>query len=76
VNGNSPRHQAARPLADWRLAAACRDIGPGSFFPAGNVGPADAQAAEAERICVACPVRTPCLDWAIKYRQDHGIWAA
>jgi WhiB family redox-sensing transcriptional regulator len=76
VNDNSPRHQVARPPADWRLAAACRDLDPDSFFPAGNVGPADTQTAEAQRICLTCPVRSPCLDWAIKYRQDYGIRAA
>jgi WhiB family redox-sensing transcriptional regulator len=76
VKDDSPRHQAARPPADWRLAAACRDIDPHLFFPDGNVAPADAHTAQANRICLTCPVRTPCLSWAIKYRQDHGSWAA
>jgi WhiB family transcriptional regulator, redox-sensing transcriptional regulator len=76
VNDNGPRHQAARPLTDWRLAAACRDIDPDSFFPAGNASPADAQTARAERICLTCPARTPCLDWAINNRQDYGTRAA
>lgn len=76
VNDNGPRYQAARPPTDWRLAAACRDIDPDSFFPAGNAGPADAQTVRAERICLTCPARTPCLDWAINNRRDYGRRAA
>lgn len=25
-------------------------------------------------ICQACPVQAPCADWAIRSRQDCGIW--
>jgi WhiB family transcriptional regulator, redox-sensing transcriptional regulator len=74
VENDSPRHQPARPSADWRLAAACRDIDPELFFPIGTAGPAVAQIAEAKRVCLTCPVRTPCLSWAIRHYQDHGIW--
>ena len=28
----------------------------------------------ARRVCAACPVRQPCLDYAISNRITHGIW--
>ncbi len=71
---STPWHQAARLSADWRLAAACRDIDPELFFPIGEAGPAVTQIAEAKRVCLTCPVRTPCLGWALKNYQDFGIW--
>ena len=28
----------------------------------------------ARQVCAACPVRQPCLDYAITNRITHGIW--
>jgi hypothetical protein len=28
----------------------------------------------AQRICVSCPVRQPCLDYALSHGIVHGIW--
>ena len=28
----------------------------------------------ARQVCAACPVRQPCLDYAISNRITHGIW--
>jgi hypothetical protein len=39
------------------------------FFP----GRGEA-AGPARRVCAACPVRQPCLDYAISNRISHGIW--
>lgn len=56
----------------WTAAALCQQTDPDLFFPA----PGDkATAAAAKRICTACPVRTECLEYAIRTRQPHGIWA-
>jgi WhiB family redox-sensing transcriptional regulator len=74
LNENRPRHQAGQPRFNWRLSAACRDLDPDLFFPIGAAGPAVTQVAEAKQICVTCPVRTPCLDWALRHYQDFGIW--
>jgi WhiB family redox-sensing transcriptional regulator len=68
------RRAAAPPRFDWRLAAACRDFDPDLFFPIGTAGPAVTQIAEAKEICLTCPVRTFCLDWALRHYQDYGIW--
>ena len=28
----------------------------------------------AKAICEQCPVREPCLPYALKIREPHGIW--
>ena len=28
----------------------------------------------AKRICAACPVRTKCLEHALRNREHHGVW--
>lgn len=54
----------------WAEQAACRGIGhPDRFFPERG-----ASSAEARAICAACPVRTDCLDYALRWRINHGIW--
>jgi WhiB family redox-sensing transcriptional regulator len=74
VNENWPCDQVAQPPFDWRLSAACQELDPDLFFPIGSAGPAVTQIAEAKRVCLTCPVRTPCLDWAMRHYQDFGIW--
>jgi WhiB family redox-sensing transcriptional regulator len=74
MSEDGPWHWAARPRVDWRLFVACRDLEPALFFPIGTAGPAVTQVAEAKRACLTCPVRTPCLDWALRHCQDYGIW--
>lgn len=59
---------------DWRALAACLDADPDLFFPASTEGPVATQAAEAKRVCRACPVRVPCLDWALLHSLGYGIW--
>jgi WhiB family redox-sensing transcriptional regulator len=60
--------------SEWRLHAACRHTDPELFFPIGSTGPALEQIAEAKRVCEECPVRTPCLEFALSTSQDSGIW--
>jgi WhiB family transcriptional regulator, redox-sensing transcriptional regulator len=60
--------------ADWRDGAACRDQDPELFFPEGTAGPALSQAEQAKRICQSCPVRRPCLRFALGYALGFGIW--
>lgn len=59
---------------DWRHSAACRDEEPELFFPIGNTGPALQQIDDAKRVCQACDVIEPCLNWAIESGQDAGVW--
>jgi WhiB family redox-sensing transcriptional regulator len=59
----------ARFAARWRRQAACRGTNLDLFYPERG------QTAEpARQVCAACPVRQPCLDYAISNRITHGIW--
>lgn len=54
---------------DWMALGKCREIDPALFFPNDGVG---VQAAQ--RICADCPMKTPCLEYALANRVDHGVW--
>jgi WhiB family redox-sensing transcriptional regulator len=53
----------------WMLRAKCRGSNPGEFFPSDGVGVEFAQ-----RICGNCSVRMECLEYALKFRIEHGVW--
>lgn len=53
----------------WMAHGLCRELAPSAFFPNDGVG-VDA----ARRICATCPVREPCLEYALVERIDHGVW--
>jgi WhiB family redox-sensing transcriptional regulator len=59
---------------DWLHRARCKDEDPELFFPLGTTGPAAAQIAAAKSICMNCPVRMECLEWAMASGQDCGVW--
>ena len=73
MTGRLPRRDnlaaPARFAARWRERAACRGTDLEVFFP--ERGEA---AGPARRVCAACPVRQPCLDYAITNRITHGVW--
>jgi WhiB family transcriptional regulator, redox-sensing transcriptional regulator len=54
---------------EWMAQGKCNDVPPSTFFPSDGVG-VDA----ARRICEECPVRAPCLEYALVNRIDHGVW--
>jgi WhiB family transcriptional regulator, redox-sensing transcriptional regulator len=54
---------------EWMRDGSCRNYPAGAFFPSDGVG-VDA----ARRICAECPVREPCLEYALAERIDHGVW--
>jgi WhiB family transcriptional regulator, redox-sensing transcriptional regulator len=60
--------------ANWRLHAACCGVDPELFFPVGVTGPALLEILKAKRICRICPVRTPCLAWALDHKVTDGVW--
>jgi WhiB family redox-sensing transcriptional regulator len=53
----------------WMLDARCREYDPTQFFPSDGVG-----VDRARQICFECPVRMECLEYALEYRIDHGVW--
>ncbi len=56
---------------EWQAKANCLGSDPVLFFPVGD-DPATIDAAKA--VCVTCPVRKECLEYALTTRQDDGIW--
>ena len=54
---------------NWMARGNCRDEAPARFFPSDGVG-----VDHARRICATCPVREPCLEYALEQRIDHGVW--
>jgi WhiB family redox-sensing transcriptional regulator len=53
----------------WRQHAACRGLEPEVFYPV-----SEEQTEEAKAICRECPVREPCLEYALANRERDGVW--
>ena len=53
----------------WRQHAACRGVEPDIFYPA-----SDEEADVAKAVCAVCPVRQPCLEYALSSRERDGVW--
>ena len=61
----------------WQQRAACKGPQSAVFFPPSQVERKDereGREARAKEICAICPVRRPCLDYALAIREPHGIW--
>jgi WhiB family transcriptional regulator, redox-sensing transcriptional regulator len=56
-------------LGGWRNRAACRGTDLAVFFPGRGES-----AEPARQICARCPVRQPCLEFALSHGIVHGIW--
>lgn len=55
----------------WKQHAECRGLNPDMFLPTRG----DNRALEAaKRVCNRCPVRTECLDYALKMNERTGVW--
>ena len=53
----------------WMQKGKCRELPPETFFPSDGVG-----VEIARRICADCPVKEPCLEYALYNRIEHGVW--
>jgi hypothetical protein len=53
----------------WRTRGTCRTVDPETFFPAPNEPSAGAVA-----LCGTCDVQGPCLAWALRAGDCHGVW--
>ncbi len=69
-----PRPAARQGAASWRESAACRFLETDLFFPIGKTGLAAAEIQRAKAVCTDCPVRQPCLTFALGTHQGYGIW--
>ncbi|MBX3285185.1 MAG: WhiB family transcriptional regulator [Actinobacteria bacterium] len=68
---------AQRQGDDWQLKAACRGPQASVFFPPGTFERKEeklGREVRAKEICRTCPVKRPCLDYAVAIREPHGIW--
>jgi WhiB family redox-sensing transcriptional regulator len=54
---------------EWMVHGSCRTEPPSRFFPSDGVG-----VDIARRLCASCPVKEPCLEYALVNRIDHGVW--
>lgn len=54
---------------EWMSEGNCSRVPPATFFPSDGVG-----VEAARRICEGCPVKSPCLEYALINRIDHGVW--
>ena len=61
----------------WQYRALCRGEDAEMFFAPNyfeKKEEKDAREARAKSICVRCPVRVECLEYALRNREPHGIW--
>lgn len=56
---------------NWRELALCAQSDADSWFP--ELGQPN-QIHHAKMICRRCPVRRPCLEYALERGEQHGIW--
>lgn len=61
---------------NWQEEAACRGMDSSIFFhPQNERGSARMNRDRlAKRVCVQCPVRLECADYAIRAREPYGVW--
>jgi WhiB family transcriptional regulator, redox-sensing transcriptional regulator len=60
---------APRDDTTFMQRAKCRGMNPAVFFPTDGAG-----FEAARRVCLECPVRTECLEYALEHRIDQGAW--
>ncbi len=56
-------------MLEWTVQAGCRGADPAQFFVRGAV-----QARTAQKLCAACDVREPCLEYALDNAIEFGVW--
>lgn len=69
-------HARRHPIGPWTEHAACQDKPTDIFFGSDGERP-EARAkreAKAKQVCAECPVRTICLEYALKRPEKPGVW--
>ena len=64
-------------IPSWQFRSACRGEDSTLFFAPSYFEQRSEKAAREHRaktICARCPVRVDCLEYAIRIREDHGVW--
>ena len=69
---------AADLSVEWQQYGACKQADGALFFPPSthfeHKPDREAREGRAKRICAGCPVRSECLEWALRTREPHGVW--
>ena len=68
IDGKRARNDS-RWNSTWMALGKCRDMDPALFFPSDGGGVRAAQ-----RICAVCPMKVPCLEYALDNRMGEGVW--
>ncbi len=55
---------------DWTLSALCAEVGDTDLWYPERGG----SNREAKQVCMACPVRIDCLEYALARSEEWGIW--
>jgi WhiB family redox-sensing transcriptional regulator len=61
----------------WRDQAACRGEDATWFFAPGYFerrDEKDARERKAKAVCARCPASEDCLEYALRIRENHGVW--
>lgn len=69
MTADFPRTSGSPSPSSWRDKAACRGADSDVFFPERGES-----ADPARQVCARCPVRQPCLVYALDEKIAHGIW--
>ena len=74
-NGDAP---VPIPQIAWHARARCRGMDHELFFGTDDVTDRPSLTpttlSEARAVCQACPVRRPCLTWALRLPERYGVW--
>jgi WhiB family transcriptional regulator, redox-sensing transcriptional regulator len=55
----------------WMAEGICAQADPDAWFPEKG-----GSTVSAKRICMGCPVRDECLQYALDHNERHGVWGA
>ena len=53
----------------WRKNGNCQGLDPNLFFPDSGE-----KSNEAKAVCIDCPVKKTCLEYAVANGIEHGVW--
>jgi pyruvate/2-oxoglutarate dehydrogenase complex dihydrolipoamide acyltransferase (E2) component len=53
----------------WQTRALCAEVDDDLFFP-----PQGGNSAPAQQVCLGCPVRVECLQFALDHQVAYGVW--
>ena len=77
-SGRGPGDLAAYHLsrsypADYWDEAVCATVDTDIFFPE-RAGKDQPHISQVKAICMECPIRAKCLEFALRENQQHGVW--